>query len=316
MECYLKNLLDEKAESNSAEVRIIDDNFNSSSRIIDDSFNNSSLSSLTDPWKLGNSRSSSRWADSSNSMDFEDSSTCLDYQDPDTSSYMSARMERHRRNRWNASANSSMSSRHSLSPGVLRHRKRRSAVPNSKTLDGSLDLETPSLAGRQRPRKPVKQARDYKDDHGFHNHTRLSPTLSPRLFDIDASMTHQMVIDEAIAISTDESMCTTSETSMRRVKRGDSSKHESKCAPPSVPVRRRSIEHSSYDSTHMDVEEDRKLEIPPPPPPARKVSLDSFDSHHSTDLKGKPNLEIPNLIGDVPHRQHNRRRRCRKHPSM
>lgn len=304
MECYLKNLLDEKAESNSAEVRIIDDNFN-----------NSSLSSLTDPGKLGNSRSSSRWADSSNSMDFEESATCLDNQDSDTSSYMSARMERHRRNRWNATANSSVSSRHSLSPGVLRNRKRRSVVPNStKTLHSSLELDTPSLAGRQRHRKPIKQTRDYNDDHAIHNNTRMSPTsLSARLFDIDVSLSHRMVIDEAIAISTDESVGINSETSMRRAMRGDSSKNESKCAPPSAPVRRRSIEHNSYDSTHMDVEEDRKLDIPPPP--ARKVSLDSFDSIHSTDFK-KPNLEIPSLIRDLPHRQHNRRRKCRKHPSM
>eukprot|EP00533_Pseudo-nitzschia_delicatissima_P008714 CAMPEP_0116092334 /NCGR_PEP_ID=MMETSP0327-20121206/7990_1 /TAXON_ID=44447 /ORGANISM="Pseudo-nitzschia delicatissima, Strain B596" /LENGTH=369 /DNA_ID=CAMNT_0003583759 /DNA_START=67 /DNA_END=1176 /DNA_ORIENTATION=+ len=356
MEGYLKNLLDDFAESDSAEVRIIDDNFNCS------------ISSM-DLGKIGNSsRPSLRWADSFNSTDFEESLASDDYQDSDTSSctqgmqtpatnnskngvQLSARMERHRRNRWSATTSSTKPrQRHSLSPGVLRNRKRHSSnttkrlhnsldlnadVPSlatkqnqrkpikprhslspgvlrnrkrhssntTKRLHNTLDLDVddPSLAMKQnqrKPIKPIKPSRDYNDDRAFTGNGRISPpSLSADLFDINMTLSHRLVIDEAIAISTEGSTSTNpTKTKTNRSKtptrqRKDCCKIESVCAPPSVPVRRRSIENG-YDYT-----QDRKSQTPSLP--VRKGSIDdSFDSPRS---EGKPTLHIPSTIRDLPH---------------
>lgn len=304
MEGYLKNLLDDFAERDSAEFRIIDDNCNCS------------ISSM-DLGKIGHSsRPSLRWADSLNSTDFEESLASDDYQDSDTSSYtqgmqtpatneskngvqLSARMKRHRRNRWSATTTSSTKprqlQRHSLSPGVLRNRKRYSSN-TTKRLHNSLDLDVPGLAMKQNQRKPIKPSRDYNDDRVITGNGRISPpSLSADLFDIDVTLSHRLVIDEAIAIST-ETSTSTNPTQTNRSKtptrqRKGSSKIESVCALPSVPVRRRSIEYG-YDHTR-----DRKSQTPSLP--VRKGSID--DSFDSPRTEGNPTLHIPSTIRDLPH---------------
>lgn len=248
MEGYLKNLLDDLDKSQSSEVRIIDDNFNSS------------FGSLKDHQKR---RSKARRANSLNSSLAFAEVASIDDEGSDGSSVsnevkLSARMERHRQSRWSAAETPRPTVRHSLSPGILRGRKRYTATKKAKSLHTSLELGNQAVKHHQN--KAISVVRDCHDDRAFSE--RISPAaLSAGLFDDSVGylpLSSAEVIDKAIAISFDgksaENSMDRSKTRGRRSRKGRPEKThsvDSISAPPSIPVRKNSMDNL-YDDPETD----------------------------------------------------------------
>ena len=248
MEGYLKNLLDDLDKSQSSEVRIIDDNFNSS------------FGSLKDHQKR---RSKARRANSLNSSLAFAEVASIDDEGSDGSSVsnevkLSARMERHRQSRWSAAETPRPTVRHSLSPGILRGRKRYTATKKAKSLHTSLEFGNQAVKHHQN--KAISAVRDCHDDRAFSK--RISPAaLSAGLFDDSVGylpLSSAEVIEKAIAISFDgksaENSLNRSKTRGRRSRKGRPEKThsvDSISAPPSIPVRKNSMDNL-YDDPETD----------------------------------------------------------------
>ena len=229
MEGYLKNLMDDLDKSQSSDVRIIDDNFNSSfgslrdhrrrrserrrahslntslvfdqvSSSDDEDFNESSLSTLKLNDSVGSSESSTP----------KSTKKVNEIQ-------ISARMQRHRQSRWSATETPRPTVRHSLSPGVLRGRKRYTATIKPESLHNSLELGNQGISRRQRQaisivrdcnhdRQAISCSRDSSANRAMSD--RFSPAaLSAGLFDNCIGyvpLSNAEVIEKAIAISSEK----------------------------------------------------------------------------------------------------------------
>lgn len=205
MEGYLKHLLNDFAESDSTNVNIVDDNY-------------SSLSSLPEPGNFSKrlrSRPSVRRASSLNSA------TVKNRRDPAACDHrpkgskvrkgrrrqlpgstnatsdrhmkqLSARMERHRRSRWDASPCSSPTL---PSP---RSEFQYSPAPKNKALHPRLHSKKKIslLDITKHERRSISPLKDFFDDHRIDDRKGSSRSLSD-----DVAISHQMVIKKALAIS-------------------------------------------------------------------------------------------------------------------
>ena len=207
MEGYLKNLLNEIPESNLAEVQIIDDNFNTSLSNLNEHrrrrtrtrrsirrANSMGANNLNSKVSRKTARRNPQDSDySSRSVKFLDSRAS---KEPVTDSTkknktgveLSERMERHRRCRWDAVPSPPSTTRHSLSPGVLRDRKRYTPVSNTEHLHISLDNGDRADSVAVAAVKPSKTHRSlspgiFRDRQRY---TSVSNTEHPRIsFDVN-----------------------------------------------------------------------------------------------------------------------------------
>lgn len=310
MEDYLKNLFDDLDKSQSSDVRIIDDNFNNSfgslrdhrrrrserrrahslntslvfNRILnsdDEDFSGSSLSTL----KLNDSVGSSE--------SFTPKST-----KNGNEIQLSARMQRHRQSRWSATETPRPTVRHSLSPGILRGRKKYNAGTKTGSLHNSLYLGDQGIVSRGQ-RKEISIVRDCNDDRESISCWRdsganraisdlFSPAaLSPGLFDGSIGyipLSSAEAIDKAIAITSEkptDNSIDNSKTRGRRSKR-----------------RGRPLKVCSVDSSHA-----------PPSIPKRKGSMDNLCDDPERDANVSPKLQnakvqIPTIVlKELPHQK-------------
>jgi len=252
---------------------------------------NSALSEISEHREIGDrSRRSVRRYHSSNAVHFE-KTICNHHRGSNTSDCfqeesnsltldektsikhnrirLTKRMERHRQNRWDPSPSSS-SSRRSLSPGLLshhrtrrslspgplsRHRTRRSLSPGplshhrTPISDSSNNKASPDLPMVKPKRRSITATADRSDE-------RINPgSLSPPFLDDCVNISHQMLIDKALAISSGDfssapnTRKTKTKTASRRSTNRQPSKFDPTCFPPSVPVRRLSIDEDPISDT-------------------------------------------------------------------
>lgn len=202
MEGYLKHLLNDFAESDSTNVNIVDDNY-------------SSLSSLPEPGTFSKrlrSRPSVRRASSLNSAIVKNRRDPSDHRPKGSKArkgrrrqlpgntnvnsdrhmkQLSARMERHRRSRWDASPCST--------PSIPSPRNEFQYSPSSKNkaLHPRLHSKKISLLDiTKHERRSISPLKDFFDDHRIDDREGSSRSLSD-----DVAISHQMVIRKALAIS-------------------------------------------------------------------------------------------------------------------
>lgn len=344
MEGYLKNLLHDLDQSQSSKVRIIDDNFNSSFGSLKDHRRR------RDERKRGVRRTKSLNTTlvfekiSSNDHDdehhgdgddFDESSRSLrltDSVESDMSSTrtaknkkngvhdLSARMERHRQTRWSAAGIPPPPARHSLSPGVLRERKRYNLTHKTESLHSSLELGNLVISRRQRKpvsivrdsssddREAISCSRDYNSDRVLSDRFSTA-SLSAGLFETSGTpLSNESVINQAIAISSEHTM--DAKTRVRRVRRSRPSKAHSlgsgsSHAPPSIPVRKGSMERGCRRPTMEEMRAAAKARFQVPPVPVRRRSFDDpeEDANVSPKLQQSPKLEIPIVLRDLPYQK-------------
>jgi hypothetical protein len=264
MEGYLQKLL---SESDSAIIHIVDDQFDSSIRSLPEA--KVAIEGMRNVRRTKSFNSTVVVNDDTNKKDchdyFENNGCLEDSQLPENTNttynanrvQLSARMEKHRYSRWEASPLSS--SQQSISP-----------VPTGKvrskfsSLHNSLDLEMiPDLTIEEEPQleaitivdraiedcETIKATRDHQDDYAtISDRKRISSLSSSHRFRDDGMTTsHQLVVNKALAISMGEPACKNTRTKIngttsQRIKRNLPSKLDSMFSPPLVPVRRRSID--------------------------------------------------------------------------
>lgn len=296
MEGYLKNLFDDLDKSQSSDVRIIDDNFNSSFGSLRDhrrrrgerrrahSLNTSlvfnQIPSSDDEDFSGSSLSTLKLNDSVGSSEsFTPKST-----KNGNEIQLSARMRRHRQNRWSATETPRPTVRQSLSPGILRGRKRYSAGTKTEFLRNSLELANQGNVSRGQ-RKEISIVRDYNDNRESISCSRdssanramsdrISPAaLSSGLFNDSIGyvpLSSAEVINKAIAITSENPT--------------DNSIDKSKTRGRRSSRRGRPLKVSSVDSPHA-----------PPAIPKRKGSMDNICDDPEKDANLSPKLQNAKL---------------------
>jgi len=298
MEGYLKNLLNDLGESNSSRIHIVDDNFNSSQ------------SSLTD--QEGNEyrkRPSIKRAYSMDTSLFLDSefNDChaseIYYTSPENkdTNYirnrkeLSARMERHRLSRWDASP----SPKSLVTPTARRRSFRTLSSSSTKALLERLASTTIST-----PERALKKPQVNNEPLREYDNNKMKTTSDPATISKDDNvcmknatfdrertcsyndfltggmdLSNQLIINKALAIS-DWKMksgmmpCMNSDmkrnkkktrTTCRRLAGGRRSKVDSMHAPPHVPIRRKSIDDIVAESASFRLKErsrSSKIEMP------------------------------------------------------
>lgn len=178
---------------------------------------------------------------------------------------LSARMEKHRHSRWEASpSSSSQQSLFLVTRGQVRS--------NTTALHNSLDLGMiPNLTMEEEPQweaitigdRAIEDREAITAHATIYDRKRISSSSSSNQFLDDAVTTsHQLVMNKALPISIGVPACTNTRTTnygttSQIFKRNLPSKLDSICSPPLVPVRRRSIDEYENESPFS-----AKFEVP------------------------------------------------------